>query len=81
MCAKAAKKKSSVIKRQGIIKGNIMILIFDYFETIVHNRSMDFNRGLKVMWEKYYKERCSFEEIKAYGEEVISIKEEKNNGN
>lgn len=58
-----------------------MILIFDYFETIVHNRSMDFNRGLKVMWEKYYKERCSFEEIKAYGEEVISIKEEKNNGN
>lgn len=24
-----------------------MILIFDYFETIVHNKSMDFNRGLK----------------------------------
>ena len=28
-----------------------MILIFDYFETLVHNKSMDFNRGLKVMWE------------------------------
>ena len=48
-----------------------MILIFDYFETIVHNKSTDFNRGLKVMWEKYYKDKCSFEEIKAYGEELF----------
>lgn len=48
-----------------------MILIFDYFETIVHNRSMDFNRGLKAMWEKYYKDKCSFEEIKVYGEELF----------
>lgn len=32
-----------------------MILIFDYFETIVHNKSMDFNRGLKVMWENITK--------------------------
>ncbi len=45
-----------------------MILIFDYFETIVHNKSMDFNRGLKVMWEKYYKDKCSFAEISIYGE-------------
>ena len=48
-----------------------MILIFDFFETIVHNKSMDFNRGLKVMWEKYYKDKCSFEEIVAYGEELF----------
>lgn len=48
-----------------------MILIFDYFETIVHNNSMDFNRGLKVMWEKYYKDKCSFEEISIYGEELF----------
>ena len=48
-----------------------MILIFDYFETIVHNKSMDFNRGLKAMWEKYYKDKCSFEEISAYGEELF----------
>ena len=32
---------------------------------------MDFNRGLKVMWEKYYKNKCSFEEISAYGEELF----------
>ena len=48
-----------------------MILIFDYFETIVHNKSMDFNRGLEVMWEKYYKDKCSFEEISTYGEELL----------
>ena len=48
-----------------------MILIFDYFETIVHNKSMDFNRGLKTVWEKYYKDKCSFEEISAYGEELF----------
>lgn len=48
-----------------------MIIIFDYFETIIHNKSMDFNRGLKPMWEKYYKERCPFEEISAYGAELF----------
>ena len=48
-----------------------MILIFDYFETIIHNKSMDFNRGLKVMWEKYYRDKCSFEEIAIYGEELF----------
>ncbi len=48
-----------------------MILIFDYFKTIIHNRSMDFNRGLKAMWEKYYKDKCSFEEISVYGEELF----------
>lgn len=48
-----------------------MILIFDYFETIVHNKSMDFNRGLKAMWERYYKDKCSFEEISMYGEELF----------
>ena len=45
-----------------------MILIFDYFETLLNSRSMDFNRGLKVFWETYYRDKCSFEEMKAYGE-------------
>lgn len=48
-----------------------MILIFDYFETIIHNRSMDFNRGLEALWKKYYKDKCSFEEISAYGDELF----------
>ena len=48
-----------------------MILIFDYFETIVHNKSMDFNRGLKDLWEKYYQDKCSFEDISKLGEEIF----------
>ena len=47
-----------------------MILIFDLFETIVNNSSIDFNRGLKPLWEEHYSDRCTFEEIKAYGEEL-----------
>lgn len=48
-----------------------MILIFDYFETILLTKSMDFNRGLKDVWEKYYKDKCSFEEIASFGEELF----------
>ena len=48
-----------------------MILIFDFFETLLNNRSVDFNRGLKVLWEKHYRDRCSFEDIKAYGDELF----------
>ena len=50
-----------------------MILIFDYFETVVKTHSMDFNRGLKVLWEKHYKDKCDFEEIKNVGEEQFQI--------
>ena len=48
-----------------------MILIFDLFETIVDNDTIDFNRGLKPLWEKHYSDKCTFEEIKAYGEELF----------
>lgn len=50
-----------------------MILIFDYFETLLNSRSMDFNRGLKAFWETYYRDKCSFEEMKAYGEELFEV--------
>ena len=48
-----------------------MILIFDYFETLVHSKSMDFNRGLKVMWEKYYKDKCTFAEISVFADTLF----------
>lgn len=50
-----------------------MILIFDYFETLLNSRNMDFNRGLKVFWETYYRDKCTFEEMKAYGEELFEV--------
>lgn len=50
-----------------------MILIFDYFETLLNSRSIDFNRGLKPFWENYYKDKCEFDEMKAYGEELFKV--------
>ncbi|MCR4702890.1 MAG: HAD family hydrolase [Saccharofermentans sp.] len=48
-----------------------MILIFDLFETLIEDISIDFNLGLKPLWEEHYKDKCSFDEIKAYGEELF----------
>lgn len=48
-----------------------MIILFDYFETLLNSKSIDFNRGLKVFWEKYYKDKCTFDDIKEYGEELF----------
>lgn len=48
----------------------VMILIFDYFETLLYNKSVVFNSGLKVFWEKNYKEKCRFEDIKIWGRTI-----------
>jgi len=48
-----------------------MILIFDLFETLVEDLVIDFNLGLFPLWEKHYQDKCSFEEIRAYGEELF----------
>ena len=48
-----------------------MILIFDLFQTLVEDIHMDFNLGLRPFWESHYKEKCTFDEIKAFGEELF----------
>lgn len=48
-----------------------MILIFDLFQTLVEDIRIDFNLGLKPFWEAHYKDKCSFDEIKAFGEELF----------
>ncbi len=48
-----------------------MILIFDYFETLLKNNSMDFNRGLKSFWDRYYSDKCSFKEMETFGDELF----------
>ncbi len=50
-----------------------MILIFDYFETILNSTTLDFNLGLKEFWNSYYKDKCSFDEMKRYGEELFHL--------
>ena len=48
-----------------------MILIFDYFETLLNSKTMDFNRGLKAFWAEYYEDLCEFEDMKKYGEDLF----------
>ena len=48
-----------------------MVLIFDYFETLVHNQSKDFSRGFKAFWEKHYQDKCAYEEIEKYADELF----------
>ena len=55
----------------GKIAGADMIIIFDMFETVIDNVTIDFNVGLLSLWEKYYQDKCSFDEIKAYGKELF----------
>ena len=57
-----------------------MILIFDYFETIRNTKSMDFNRGLYVFWERYYQDKCLFSDMKKYGEDLFLVLMEKHRG-
>lgn len=45
-----------------------MILIFDYFETLLSSKSIDFNRGLKVFWENSRQPGCLEEKVKAIEE-------------
>ncbi len=50
-----------------------MILIFDFFETLLNIKKIDFNCGLKPLWEKHYKDKCSFEDICKFGEELFVL--------
>ena len=54
-----------------------MILIFDYFETLLNTKSMDFNRGLYVFWKNHYQDKCPFEDMKKYGEDLFQVLLEK----
>ena len=50
-----------------------MIIIFDFFETLLNSKSIDFNRGLYEFWSSYYKDKCPFEDMKAYGEKLFRV--------
>ncbi|MBQ3796061.1 MAG: HAD family hydrolase [Butyrivibrio sp.] len=48
-----------------------MILLFDCFGTILDYKSVDFDKGLKKLWDMSFKEKCSFEELKEYNLELF----------
>ncbi len=48
-----------------------MILLFDCFGTIMDFKAVDFDKGLRFLWEKSFSEKCSFEELQEYNLELF----------
>lgn len=47
------------------------VIIFDLFGTVLDDVDVDFNRGLKILWENHFKDACTFEEMQDYGQELL----------
>ena len=53
-----------------------MILLFDCFGTILNFKTVDFDKGLRFLWEKNFKGKCSYEDLQAYNLELFHHVEE-----
>ncbi len=53
-----------------------MVVLFDCFGTIMDFKSVDFDKGLRFLYEKTFKEKCTFEELQAYNLELFHHVEE-----
>lgn len=49
------------------------IIIFDLFDTVINDVSVNFNRGLKIFWSHYFSQACTYEEMVSYGEELFEV--------
>ncbi len=53
-----------------------MILLFDCFGTILDYKAVDFEKGLRFLYEKFFKDKCTYEELQAYNLELFHEVEE-----
>ena len=53
-----------------------MILLFDCFGTIINFKAVDFDKGIRFLWDEHFKEKCTFEELQAYNLELFHHVEE-----
>ena len=53
-----------------------MIILFDCFGTIMDFKAVDFDKGLRFLWDKHFKGKCAFEEVQAYNLELFQKVEE-----
>lgn len=56
------------------------IILFDLYDTILKDKSFEFDRGLKYL-HTLFKQRCTFEELKEYSETFIPFYEERKTTN
>ena len=53
-----------------------MILLYDCFGTILDYKAVDFEKGLRFLYEKFFKDKCTYEELQAYNLELFHEVEE-----
>lgn len=49
------------------------IYLFDLFDTILSDLKVDFNSGLRILYDNHFSKNCSFEEMARYGEELFDV--------
>ncbi len=57
------------------------IVIFDLFDTVLNDVSVDFDRGLKILWNNYFTKACTYDEMACYGEELFRLMKEQQKSN
>lgn len=55
---------------------NKRIYLFDLFDTVLHDVALDFTAGLKLMWERHFREACTLEELTSCGDEFLAAMRE-----
>ncbi len=53
------------------------IILFDLYDTVLKDISFDFEAGIKFIYNTYFREVCSFEELKEYEESFLPLYEQR----
>ena len=49
------------------------IVMFDLYDTLLKGVSFDFNKGVEYLYETFFKDKCSLEEIIEYSKSFFSL--------
>lgn len=49
------------------------VIIFDLYDTVLKDITFDFEAGIRYLYQAFFKQKCSFEELKAYAETFLPL--------
>lgn len=49
------------------------VIIFDLYDTVLKDITFDFEAGIMYLYNTFFKEKCSFEELKEYAETFLPL--------
>lgn len=53
------------------------IILFDLYDTVLKDRSFDFNKGLNYLFNTFFKEHCSLEDIIEFSATFLPLYEDR----